>query len=77
MKIVPGILYQQGRYAGSLFTGYCLSSVLQLYSVNLINPLKKSEGVSKKLCGLLAFTLVQNKYANVEIAYQYNSVGIL
>ena len=41
-----------------MFTGYRSSSVLQLYSINLINPSKKSEGVIKKLRGLLAFTSV-------------------
>ena len=41
-----------------MFTGHHSSSVLQLYSINLINPSKKSESVIKKLRGLLAFTLV-------------------
>ena len=41
-----------------MFTGHRSSSILQLYSINLINPSKKSEGVIKKLRGLLAFTSV-------------------
>ena len=43
-------------------------SFSQLYSINLINPLRKSESAVRKLCGLKPFTSIEELTLQVCVA---------